>query len=368
VEKLRVGVVGCGQIAQIMHLPYLRELPQFELTAICDLSPQVVETVGERFNVPARYRDFTDLVTRDDVDAVAVLTMEHAEVAVAAAEAGKHLFIEKPLAFSPAEADRIVAAVERAGVTAMVGYMKRYDPGYELGAARMQAIDGIILIRVHDFAGDFGVHAPLFTLVAADDLPPALLAEREAAIATIEREALGADHAHLSDLYNMLLMLASHDLAILRGAFGAACGVLYSDAVSPSQLLTVLDFGTGRRCVFEAGVGAQYLWWDEQMTAYGSDQVVEIAFPNPYVPYAPTVVTIRANEAGSPVRKEIPASHDEAFRREWLHFYDCVRTGARPRTALTDGRDDVALAVEMIRAIPVANPAKAGGEQRRHDG
>ena len=56
--------------------------------------------------------------------------------------------------------------------------------------------------------------------------------------------------------------------------------------------------------------------------------MVEITFPNPYVPYAPTVVTIRANEAGSPVRKEIPVSHQEAFRREWLHFFDCVREGA----------------------------------------
>jgi predicted dehydrogenase len=125
VEPLRVGVVGCGQIAQIMHLPYLMELPQFRVSAVCDLSSALVETIGERFGVPARFTDFTDLVNREDVDAVAVLTMEHAEVAVAAAEAGKHLFIEKPLGFSLAETDRIIDAVDCAGVTAMVGYMKR---------------------------------------------------------------------------------------------------------------------------------------------------------------------------------------------------------------------------------------------------
>ena len=132
------------------------------MTAVCDLSPMVVETVGERFGVPARFTDFTDLVNREDVDAVAVLTMEHAEVAVAAAEAGKHLFIEKPLGFSLAETERIIDAVERAGVTAMVGYMKRYDPGYELGAARMQAMDDMRLIRVHDFAADFGARHALY--------------------------------------------------------------------------------------------------------------------------------------------------------------------------------------------------------------
>src|SRR5918994_7546221 len=266
-----------------MHLPFLTELPQFRVTAVCDLSPALVETIGERFGVPARFTDFTDLVNREDVDAVAVLTMEHAEVAVAAANAGKHLFIEKPLGFSLAEADRIIEAVERTGVTAMIGYMKRYDPGFELGAARMQAMDDVRLIRVHDFAADFSVHATLFTLVSANDLPSNLLAERQAVVEATQREALGTTHAHYSSHFDMLLMLASHDLAVLRGAFGAPSGVRYSDAVSETQLLSVLDFGPGRRCVFEIGVGTDALWWDEQLTAYGTHEMVEITFPNPYV-------------------------------------------------------------------------------------
>jgi hypothetical protein len=53
------------------------------------------------------------------------------------------------------------------------------------------------------------------------------------------------------------------------------------------------------------------------------------------------------------VKKEIPVSHQEAFRREWLHFFACVREGRQPRTSLADGRADVELAIEMIRAIPL---------------
>lgn len=353
VNPVRVGVVGCGQIAQIMHLPYLTELPQFQVAAVCDLSGTVVEAVGQRFGVASRYRDYRDLLRQVDIDAVAVLTMDHAEVAVAAAEAGKHLFIEKPIGFSLAEADRIIEAVERAGVTAMIGYMKRYDPGYEYGAARMQEMADVRLIRVHDFAMDFRTHLPLFTLTAADDLSPETIAASEAERETVLREALGAEHAHLASVYFTLLLLASHDLTILRGAFGPPERVLYSDAISETELLSVLDYGEGRRCVFEIGVGSRHSWWDEQMTAYGRDQVIAITFPNPYVPYAPTVVAIQENEAGSPVRKEIPVSHQEAFRQEWLHFYDCVRNGASPRTTLAGGRADVELAIEMIRAIPV---------------
>jgi predicted dehydrogenase len=173
---------------------------------------------------------------------------------------------------------------------------------------------------------------------------------REAVIDAVEREALGPDRDHLARHYHMLLMLASHDISILRGAFGDPAGVLYSDAASATDFLSVLDYGEGRRCVFEVGVGTRNRWWDEQLTAYGRDEIVEIAFPNPYVPYAPTIVTIRANEGDSPVRKEIPVSHQESFRREWLHFYDCVRNGQQPRTTLADGRADVALALAMIHA------------------
>ena len=352
-KKLRVGIVGCGQIAQIMHLPYLKELQQYEIAAVCDISAKVVNTVGEWYGVNNCYVDYKDLIAQPDVDVVAILTMDHGDIAESAAEAGKHLFVEKPFCFDPAEGHRVLSAVERNGVKLMVGYMKRYDPGYEYRMARMRAMEDVRLIRVHDFAGDFGVHEPLYTLVSGDDIPQALLAEGAANITAKSAAALGPSHAHFSDLYNMLLMLSSHDLAILRGAFGAPEGVLFSDAISPSELLSVLDYGHQRRCIFEAGVWPDYLWWDEQLTAYGKNETISITFPNPYVKYAPTAVTILENDGGVPVRREIPASNEEAFRLEWLHFYDCIQHDLEVRTTGADATADVELAVEMIRAIRV---------------
>ena len=352
-ERLSVGLIGCGQIAQIMHLPYLMELPQFEIGAVCDISAKVVNTVGESYGVSNRYVDYVALLAQPDIDIVAILTMDHSDIAEAAAEAGKHIFVEKPFCFDPAEGRRVLDAVERAGVKLMVGYMKRYDPGYEYGMARMRAMDDVRLIRVHDFAGDFAVHEPLYTLVAGDDIPQDVLADGAGQIDAAAKTALGPSHAHLAGLYNMLLMLSSHDLAILRGAFGAAEGVLFSDAISPTEILSVLDFGPQRRCVFEAGVWPDYLWWDEQLTAYGKSETVSIVFPNPYVKYAPTTVTIQENEDGSPITKLAPASHEEAFRLEWLHFYECIREDREVRTTGADANADVELAVEMIRAIRV---------------
>jgi predicted dehydrogenase len=279
--------------------------------------------------------------------------MDHADVCEAAAEAGKHVLVEKPLCFDPADGERVVNAVRRNRVKLMVGYMKRYDPGYEYGRAQMQALEDVRLIRVHDFAGRFGVHKPLYTLVRGDDVPQTTLDEGQAKINGSMKAALGASHEHLSGLYFTLLMLSSHDLTILRGAFGAPNGVLYSDAFSSNELVSVLDYGSQRRCVFEMGVWTDYVKWDEQLTAYGRDKIVSIEFPNPYVKYAPTVVTIQENNDDVPMRKEIPASHQEAFRLEWLHFYDCIVEDKEPRTTGEDGKADVELAVEMIRAIRV---------------
>ena len=353
-KKLRVGVVGCGQVAQIMHLPFLDELPQFEIGALCDLSPKVLDSVGEQYGVSRRYTDYRDLARQADLDAVAVLTFEHTDVAVAAAEAGKHLFVEKPLAFHPADCDLILEAARRNHVQLMVGYMKRYDPGYLYGAARMAAMQDVRLIRMHNVAGDFSSHLPLYTLVTGDDLPPSVNEDGWNALTARLKQALGDRHAEFSDKLFILLMLCSHDLTVLRGVFGEPRGVLYSDAFSPKEILAVLDYGSGRRCVFEAGAWPSYTWWNESLTAYGKHETVEIAFPNPWLKYAATTVTVWETDQGAPVRKEMPVSHDEKFRREWLHFYECVTGNAEPLTNGRDARADVALAVEMVRKISLA--------------
>ena len=352
-KKLRVGIVGCGQIAQIMHLPYLTELPQYEITALCDISPKVLNTVGEWYHVNNRYEDYNELIARDDVDVVLVLTVDHASVAEAAANRGKHVFVEKPLCFTLAEGDRVIEAAKRNHVHVMVGYMKRFDPGYVYGAQSMKTMQDVRLIRVHDFAGNFGMHGQLYTLVTGDDIPKHLLSEGQAKIDASMEAALGPSHAHLKDVYSMLLGLCTHDFAVLRGAFGGPKAILFSDAHSRNYMVSVLDYGAGCRCVFEGGINTSLEMWDESFTAFSKTRNVSVIFPNPYVKYAPTLVTIQENQDGSPISKEIPVSHHEAFRNEWLHFYECIEHNREPLTNAADAKADVELAIEMVRAVRV---------------
>ena len=158
-RMVKVGVIGCGEIAQWMHLPFLTELPGFRVTAVCDISPRVVEHVGERFGVERRFTDVQALLEHGDVEAAVIATPIHSDPAIAAAHAGKHVLVEKPMAFNLAEAEAMVDAAEQAGVTLMVAYMKRYDPGYRYGRRLMQQMQDVRLIRVHDLCGPNGVCA-----------------------------------------------------------------------------------------------------------------------------------------------------------------------------------------------------------------
>ena len=103
VKRVNVGVIGLGEVAQVVHLPILEALAdRFRLAAVCDVSPTLVRAMGDRYGVPAdaRYADDRDLVRRDDLDAVLVLTSDeyHADNTIAALQHGKHVLVEKPIA------------------------------------------------------------------------------------------------------------------------------------------------------------------------------------------------------------------------------------------------------------------------------
>jgi predicted dehydrogenase len=352
VERIRIGVIGCGEIAQIMHLPFLTELRDlFEVRAVCDISPRLVEKVGGIYHVPYHCTEYVDLLARDDVDAVAVLTADHAPVVLAAAESGKHIFVEKPICFTLEEGRAMIAAAEQRGLTLMVGYMKRYDPGYEYAQRLLQAMEGLRLVRVHDLTGR-GPLAPqeIYSLDRADDVPHELRAGLQAAAHARLAQGLGSEEPALVSAYGMMLGLSSHDMTVLRGAFGDPTAVRHAEVLAGGSIvLAVLEYPGDVRCVWEIGniPRATRTWFDEELTAFGSGQTVTVRFPNPYVRYAPTLVRVHEMDGTADVERTITASYDEAFRREWRHFHHCVSTGAPPRTGAADGLRDV----EILRAI-----------------
>ncbi|SDX14183.1 Gfo/Idh/MocA family protein [Paenibacillus sp. CF384] len=129
-KKLKVGVIGAGGIFQWAHSEPLKNHPELEIVAICDIDLEKAKAAAEQHGIPQAFSDYRDVIALADVDIIDICTpnLFHSEIAVAALEAGKHVFCEKPDAVSPEEALRMKEASEKSGKTLMVMRNNRFRP------------------------------------------------------------------------------------------------------------------------------------------------------------------------------------------------------------------------------------------------
>jgi predicted dehydrogenase len=127
---VRWGLIGCGDIARKRVAPALSESQHSELVGISRANRDLLDEFADAFRVPNRFADWRELVARDDVDAVYIATPVnlHATQTVAAAESGKHVLCEKPMALNVAECDRMLAAANARGVKLGIAYYRQFYP------------------------------------------------------------------------------------------------------------------------------------------------------------------------------------------------------------------------------------------------
>jgi NDP-hexose-3-ketoreductase len=138
---VRIGLLGCGAVACDQHLPALRKTAGADVVALADPDPASRARAARLAPGAAVHADAGELLARSDVDAVVVAapTMLHADFASAAARAGKHVYVEKPLATSEDDAIGVIEEVARSGVTATVGFNRRRHPVYEQARRLLEA-------------------------------------------------------------------------------------------------------------------------------------------------------------------------------------------------------------------------------------
>ncbi len=127
--QLRVGVIGAGTFAEEAHIPGIQAHPRGRVVALCARNRERAAALAARLGVPDVYTDYRELIARPDIDAVTVAAPDplHGPVSIAALEAGKHVFCEKPLAITAAEARSMTDVAARSGRVAMVGFTFRYS-------------------------------------------------------------------------------------------------------------------------------------------------------------------------------------------------------------------------------------------------
>ena len=198
-DRVRLGIVGLGAVAQAVHLPLIERLGlAFSISAIADLSPSLTTAIGERYRVaPERRADSVDaLLGMPELDALVILTSgSHGPAVEAGVDAGLPVFAEKPLAFTLAEADAIEGRLAAdPGRRLQVGYMKLYDPAVlharalaeERGYGSPRAIEVTVL---HPTSEAQLAHARL--LPPPSDVADATRATLTEATERLRRDALG---------------------------------------------------------------------------------------------------------------------------------------------------------------------------------
>jgi myo-inositol 2-dehydrogenase / D-chiro-inositol 1-dehydrogenase len=374
-DRVRLGIVGLGAVAQAVHLPLLERLRDaFSIQAIADLSPSLVTAIGDRYQVAARHRvdSIEVLVALPDIDALIILTSgSHGPAVLAGLDAGLPVFAEKPLAYTLAEADAIAERLEAdMGRRLQVGYMKLYDPAVvharalaaERGFGSPRAIEVTVL---HPTSEAQLAHARLIP-------PPTDIVDSTRARLTdladrLRRDALGEPAGRaFGRLYtDILLGSVVHELALIRLFAGDPTGiddlVIWPQGAWPPSLELTGRLPADGRISVRWHYLPTYPAYREEVRIVYEGATIELAFPSPYLLHRPTVLRV-TSDADDGRNDEVWTSTDEAFEEELLAFHALVVDGRTPAAGLTEGRADIVTCQRAVRAIAARTDTPIGGE------
>jgi myo-inositol 2-dehydrogenase / D-chiro-inositol 1-dehydrogenase len=326
---LRLGVIGVGRIGR-MHADILaRQVPGAALTMVHDAHRPSALDVAETLGVPAA-DDVDELLGADDVDAVAICTSTdtHADLIVAAAEAGKAIFCEKPVSLDLAEVDRALAAVEAAGVPFQIGFNRRFDAAHAAVAATVA--DGRI--------GE--PHVARIT--SRDPAPPPM--------------------AYVQSSGGIFLDMTIHDFDMARYVTGSEVVEVYArgavrvdprfaDADDVDTAVITLVHENGCLTTIDNSRQAVY-GYDQRVEVFGSEGMA--ASENPLAHTALVRTKDGTAEATLPyffLERYVPS-----YLAEWKAFVAAVSEGRTPPVTAADARAPLVIGLAAWRSVRDGRP------------
>lgn len=352
---LRIGIIGSGAIAQVHHLPNLAILKDlFSVEMLCDLSPQLAQTVAEEYHVPRHTGDWRELLAAD-LDAVILChTDPKTEIAVAAFAEGKHVFIEKPICFSLQEADKIIAAQQAAGTVGQAGYMKVYDPAFEAAECEAQSMGPIRFVQIHHLHTNNSHHLAHFRLHRSDpaDLPAAEVEKTRAAREAAIREAIGEVPDDIKSAFGHLSGSMIHDLYGLRHLMGVPEKIVSTEIWYDGWgISTILAYAGGARCSATWVELKDVRDFKETLEVCGDDRRILLSYPTGFSRGILSTLELQTlDSTGEAITQRPAIAWESAFVRELRHFHTCITENKTPRTPLDEARHDIALVIDIVKA------------------
>lgn len=352
--KLRVGVVGCGAISQMMHIPNLvTQRDRFELTAVCDVNPDLVRAVAERHHVPRHTTAPEDLLPH--VDAVVVATSGcHYDLVDMFARAHKHVFVEKPIAYRVGEAD---ALSRLADASVFVGYMKRYDPAVQHARELVGRMQGPLHVDVRVLHPDEALYMAHHDILR---FPPPTGADPRSRWREEVREDIGPVSDAVADCYtDVVLGSLIHDVNLVRTLIGPIASAEHTaiarDGLQVTADVTFADRSTGHFGWFYLAHVRNYV---EEVLVLSEGARMRLTFVSPYLRNTPTDLRFEWQSGSSHIVEAHTPDHVDAFALELARWHDAVTGGERAPTDSTDAAQDLRALQAMARALsaPAAIP------------
>ncbi len=344
-QRLKVGILGCGPIAQFAHFESSQKARNVDLHAICDVAPDLVERMAGTYRPARTYADYDAMLADPDLQAVIIATSDafHVPAALRALSAGKHVLCEKPVGVSVEEVQRLAQAVRDSGLVLQVGHMKRFDIGLE--AARdfvrdemgeMLALKAWYCDSTHRYTMTDAVQ-PLPILSAAARKPG------ENPKADLRRYFMLAHGSHLVDIARFFageLVEVHARLTEKFGAYSWFVDVVFANGAAGHLDLTV----------------AVRMDWHEGLQIYGEHGSVLAKTYNPWY-YKSSDVEI-FHEKDATWRRPLGAD-GHFYRRQLEGFADTVLHGMPMRGAdVADGLASIRAMVAIAESVRTGKPVK----------
>ena len=331
-KQLKIGIIGAGRIGSLHAKSIAYNVPTATVAGITDVRPEFAQKVADELGIPKVYASYKDMLADPEVEAVLVCssTDTHADIAIEAAQAGKHIFCEKPVDLTPEKVRSVIAAVAQAGVKLQVGFNRRFD--HNFANVRAMVNDGKI--------GD--VH--IIKITSRDPAPPP------------------AEYSAVSG--GMFLDMTIHDFDMARFLAGADVTEVYANATC------LVDPAIGEAGDVDTAVislkfanGAVGVIDNSRRAAYGYDQRIEV-FGSKGAAVAsndtPTNVVFMGEEgvvADKPLYFFLER-YMQSFRDEMLQFVDAVLNGKETPTTGEDGLNSILIALAAKKSVAEGRPVK----------
>jgi predicted dehydrogenase len=344
-RRLKIGVLGCGPIAQAAHFESCAKVRNAELHAICDVAPDLLERMAAMHRPARLYSSYEAMLEDPDVEAVIVATSDcfHVPACSAALAAGKHVLCEKPIGVGVEETEHLREIVRRSGLLLQVGHMKRFDIGLESAKAfidgemgEMLALKAWYCDSTHRYAMTDATQPLIITSAHARKPPVDPKAD-------LRRYYMLAHGSHLVDIARYFAGEIVAVEARLSERFGAFCwfvGVEFANGALGHLDLTV----------------AVRMDWHEGFQIYGRNGSVVGKTYNPWY-FKTSDVDIFREATGATTR--VLGADGHFYRRQLEAFADTILNNAPMRGAdIEDGVASVRAMVAIARSAERQRPVR----------